>query len=227
METSIRIIRGRGLSLPGNDVDTDQIIESRYLKVTSFYGIEAHLFESVRSQARAEGVVYPLDDPRFQGACILVVGRNFGCGSSREHAPQALQRYGFKAIVGESFGEIFASNCLTIGLSCIPVTAADQAELVQAIHLDPMAELCIDIAAGTLVVAGREIEFSLPEGRRRRLLDGSWSSLDVLLKNRATVDAWLRRAPDRRWRSVRPSDQQIQHPSFDGKRSGEVLKQRK
>lgn len=195
METSIRIVRGRGLPLPGNDVDTDQIIESRYLKVTSFRGIEAHLFESARRQARAQGATHPLDDPRFQGAGILLVGRNFGCGSSREHAPQALQRHGVRAIVGESFGEIFAGNCLTLGLPCIPVASADQAALVQAIGRDPATELCIDIAAGRLAAGGLEIAFALPEGRRRRLLDGSWSSLDVLLKNRPAVDAWLRRAP--------------------------------
>ena len=117
MTHPIETIRGRGLPLPGNDIDTDQIIESRYLKMTTFRGMEKHVFESLRNRARrAGGAPHPFDAPDHAGASILLVGRNFGCGSSREHAPQALHRFGIRAIVGEYFGEIFAGNCLAIGL---------------------------------------------------------------------------------------------------------------
>ena len=115
---NISLVMGRGLPLSGNDIDTDQMIESRYLKMTTFSGMEDHLFESLRQTARmAGGPPHPFDDPRFAGASVLLVGRNFGCGSSREHAPQGLRRFGIRAIIGESFGEIFAGNCLSLGYS--------------------------------------------------------------------------------------------------------------
>ena len=182
MTHPIETIRGRGLPQPGNDIDTDQIIESRYLKMTTFRGMEKHVFESLRIRARrAGGAPHPFDAPEHAGASILLVGRNFGCGSSREHAPQALYRFGIRAIVGESFGEIFAGNCLAIGLPCVAVSPEDGAWLQSHSHTTPTADLTVDIHASEITAAARRIPFNLPPGRRRRLLDGSWDSLGVLL----------------------------------------------
>ncbi len=170
MTHAIETVRGRGLPLPGHDIDTDQIIESRYLKMTTFRGMEKHVFESLRNRTRrAGGAPHPFDAPEHAGASVLVVGRNFGCGSSREHAPQALFRFGIRAIVGESFGEIFASNCLAIGLPCLSVSAKNR--------------------------SGRRVPFDLPEGRRRRLLEGSWDSLALLLAAREAVSDRLSAFP--------------------------------
>lgn len=197
MTGRIDMVRGRGLPLAGNDIDTDQILESRYLKLVTFRGIEAHVFESLRRAARDRGdAPHPFDDGRFAGASILLVGRNFGCGSSREHAPQALYRFGIRAIVGESFGEIFAGNCLSIGLPCLPVSAADGLWLRSRCEAAPETELTADIAAGQIVSGDRRIPFFLPEGRRRRFLEGSWDPLMVLLEARNLVDRKLAAMPD-------------------------------
>ncbi len=182
--------------MPGDDIDTDQIIESRYLKLVSFEGIEAHLFESRRQPAsRTTQLLHPLDDPRFAGASVLVVNRNFGCGSSREHAPQAIRRFGIRAIVGESFGEIFAGNAVSIGLPCFTVPADELAWLQEQCTVEPQAEIDIDIRSCVVDAFGRRLHLELPEGRRRRLLDGSWNSLDVLLSRKPQVDAYLNALP--------------------------------
>lgn len=191
MPNAIAVIQGRGVPLMGDDIDTDQILESRYLKLTTFQGMEAHLFESVRRQAREAGALHPLDDPRYAGANILIVNRNFGCGSSREHAPQALRRFGLQAIVGVSFGGIFAGNCLSIGLPCVSVSPEDASWLQTHCTKQPGAEIRVDIDACRLTVDGMVMALDLPEGRRQRLLDGTWNMLDVLLRQQAQVDAYL------------------------------------
>ncbi|MGR3745025.1 MAG: 3-isopropylmalate dehydratase small subunit [Pseudooceanicola nanhaiensis] len=196
MTEPIETIRGRGLPLPGDDIDTDQIIESRYLKMTTFRGMEAHVFESLRHRARrAGGAPHPFDAPQHAGASILLVGRNFGCGSSREHAPQALYRFGICAIVGQSFGEIFAGNCLAIGLPCVSVSAEDGECLHTLSRADPGAELTLDIREGGITARGLCIPFDLPEGRRHRLLDGSWDSLAMLLAARHSIRERLAALP--------------------------------
>ncbi|MBF6617669.1 MAG: 3-isopropylmalate dehydratase small subunit [Candidimonas sp.] len=192
MKARIDTVQGRAIPLPGDDIDTDQIIESRYMKAVTFRGIEAHLFRSLRQQTNSGfGQWHPFDDPSFAGARILLVNRNFGCGSSREHAAQALLRFGIRAVVGESFGEIFAGNCVSIGLPCITVGADEARWLQHQCSTDPQTEVVIDIVSCILQAGTREIAFGLPEGRRQRLLDGTWSSLDVLISRQAEVDAKL------------------------------------
>lgn len=196
MTHAIETVRGRGLPLPGHDIDTDQIIESRYLKMTTFRGMEKHVFESLRNRTRrAGGAPHPFDAPEHAGASVLVVGRNFGCGSSREHAPQALFRFGIRAIVGESFGEIFASNCLAIGLPCLSVSAKNRSWLQSLAGANPAAEMIIGVRDGEIETGGRRVPFDLPEGRRRRLLEGSWDSLALLLAAREAVSDRLSAFP--------------------------------
>ncbi|MDO8879029.1 MAG: hypothetical protein Q8M24_23895 [Pseudolabrys sp.] len=196
MTGTIEAVRGRGLPLPGDDIDTDQIVESRYLKMTTFRGIETFVFESARRAARdGQGLPHPFDDARLAGASILLVGRNFGCGSSREHAPQALYRFGIRAIVGESFGEIFADNCMAIGLPCLPVAASDGRQLQSLCARVPDTELLADIRTGEITAGTQRICFSLAGGRRQRLLDGSWNALNVLLGAKGLIEMRLSELP--------------------------------
>lgn len=196
MTGAIEILHGRGLPLWGDDIDTDQIIESKYLRMTTFRGLGKHVFESQRTAAQTTGgKPHPFEDARFAGASVLLVGCNFGCGSSREHAPQALFRFGIRAIVGASFGEIFADNCLTIGMPCLPVVSADADRLRNLSLREPVHELTLDIRRSEVIAAGRRIAFDLPEGRRSRLLDGSWDSLNLLLSEQCRVEVKLDTLP--------------------------------
>jgi 3-isopropylmalate/(R)-2-methylmalate dehydratase small subunit len=182
MSAVIETVSGTAVRLPGDDIDTDQIIAARYLTWITFEGLEAHLFEDAR---RAAGGTHPLDDPRHAGANILLVGGNFGCGSSREHAPQALYRWGIRAIIGLSFGEIFAGNCVAIGLPCVQVSEQVAARLAEAV---PAAPVSVDIGA-RMIRAGNEAHaFALAEGRRRQFLDGSWDALAQLLQAGPAID---------------------------------------
>ncbi len=174
----IEAVRGRGCVLRGDDVDTDRIIPARFMKDITFDDMGRHAFEDARKAAKGK---HPLDDDDFAGASILVVGNNFGCGSSREHAPQALMRFGFRAFVGGSFAEIFAGNCTALGLPCITLEQADLENLMGSVELDPAQELNIDVAAETVTSRAGVMQGSIPEGTRNRLLDGSWDATSVLL----------------------------------------------
>jgi 3-isopropylmalate/(R)-2-methylmalate dehydratase small subunit len=130
--TRISQIDGRALPIRGNDIDTDRIIPARFLVTVTFEGLEQHVFEDDRKSS-----AHPFDDPRYAGAAVLIVNSNFGCGSSREHAPQALQRWGIKAVIGESFAEIFFGNSLMIGMPCVTAKAADIDALMDQVEHNP------------------------------------------------------------------------------------------
>lgn len=179
----IRSVRGTAVFVAGDDIDTDQIMPSRFLRWTSFAGLEQHVFEDLRRAGP-----HPFDDPVHARASILIAERNFGCGSSREHAPQGLARWGIRAIVAESFGEIFASNCAAIGLVCVTLARVDRQRLSKACVDVPDAPLCVDLVRQRVEAAGAGFTCSLPEGRRRQFLDGSWDSLCLLLSEPAAVD---------------------------------------
>jgi len=137
-----------------------------------------HLFEDAREAAKGE---HPLDDERFHGASILVVGKNFGCGSSREHAPQALMRFGFRAFVGGSFAEIFAGNCTALGLVCVTLGDDDLAALMESVELDPSQQVAIDIASRTVKSRAGVATASIPDGTREQLMQGTWDATGILL----------------------------------------------
>ncbi len=181
--TSVAIVRvsGGALTLRGDDIDTDQILPARYLKAITFQGMEAHIFADNRTAAQLRQRRHPVDDPRFAGASILLVNRNFGCGSSREHAPQGLRRFGFGAIIGESFGEIFAGNCVSVGMPCVQATAEAIAALQHLNETKPSTRLVLDLTTLT-VAAGHDVfPVTLAEGRRQQFIEGTWDPTSVLL----------------------------------------------
>ena len=192
LEARVSRVAGRGCVLRGDDIDTDRIIPARFLRCVTFDGIGAHAFEDDRRQAKGD---HPLDDPRFAGAAILIVGRNFGCGSSREHAPQALARFGFRAFVGESFAEIFFGNCTAMGLPCVTLARAELERLRESVELDPTQELVLDLDASTLASRAGVVRVAMPEGARRQLLEGTWDATAVLLEARGAIEATAARLP--------------------------------
>jgi len=181
MNMRITAIEASAMTLGGDDIDTDQIMPSRFLKWITFEGLERHVFEDARRQVSARGGMHPFDDPRFAGAGVLLVNANFGCGSSREHAPQALRRSGVRAIVGESFGEIFAGNCVAVGIPCLCVAGADAKQLQAHCEADPSSRVRVDLTAMSIEIEGAVFPAEMHAGPRRQLLDGSWDSLSVLL----------------------------------------------
>jgi len=185
-------VAGRGCVLRGDDIDTDRIIPARFMKVVTFDGLGEHLFEDARRAAKGN---HPLDDERFEGASILIVEKNFGCGSSREHAPQALMRYGFEAFVGESFAEIFAGNCTSLGLVCMTLSEADAEKLRESVELDPGQEIVVDVAARTVTCRAGVLEGHMPDGTREQLLDGRWDALGTLLEAGDAIEATADRLP--------------------------------
>ena len=174
-------ITGRGLPLRGNDIDTDRIIPARFLKCVSFDGLEAHAFEDDRKQLAERGQVHPFSDPTYTGARILIVNGNFGCGSSREHAPQALQRWGIRAVVGESFSEIFFGNSVALGMPCLTVSAQDAEALLSAVEANPEAEITVSVGAQTVEVNGSRYQAAIPGGAREAFTAGTWDATGLLL----------------------------------------------
>ena len=192
-----RIVRveGTGLPLRGNNIDTDRIIPARFLRSVSFEGLETHLFEDDVAQAAERGTPHPIADERFRAASILVVNQNFGCGSSREHAPQAIRRKGFRAVVGESFSEIFFGNSVAMGMPCLTAAHEDVDRLQRAIESDPSVRIVIDLEAQRVRCGGWEMAASLPSGARESFLDGTWDGTALLLDRFEEVERTASRLP--------------------------------
>jgi 3-isopropylmalate/(R)-2-methylmalate dehydratase small subunit len=187
-------IAGRPLPLPGDDIDTDRIIPARFLRSVRFEGLEAHVFEDDRRAAAGEGRRHPFDDPAFEGAAILLVNRNFGCGSSREHAPQALQRRGIRAVVGESFSEIFFGNSVLLGLPCVTADGATVAALME-MAAAPAESMTIHLSTLTVAAGGRIFPVRLPATVQEAFLTGAWDPTAMLLDGREAVEMVAARLP--------------------------------
>jgi len=185
-------VAGRACVLRGDDIDTDRIIPARFLRCVTFDEVGAHAFEDDRAQAKGD---HPLDDERFAGANILIVGQNFGCGSSREHAPQALMRWGFEAFVGGSFAEIFFGNCAALGLPCVTLAEGDLAALMDAVSASPEQIVEVDLETREVRHRGVRYAAALPEGTRKQLLEGSWNATATLLAAGDAIEATARRLP--------------------------------
>jgi 3-isopropylmalate/(R)-2-methylmalate dehydratase small subunit len=174
----ITTIAGRALPIRGHNIDTDRIIPARFLRSVSFEGLEQHLFEDDLAQA---GSSHPLANPAFAGATMMFVNANFGCGSSREHAPQAIRRRGIRAVVGESFSEIFFGNSVALGMPCPTVAAGHAGELQSLAESHPQTEFVVDLAAMTISGARRTWPLRMPTAAREAFLDGSWDATGQLL----------------------------------------------
>jgi 3-isopropylmalate/(R)-2-methylmalate dehydratase small subunit len=175
-------ITGRGVHVPGDDVDTDRIIPARFMRCVTFDGLGEYAFYDERREADGSDKIHPLNDPRFAGASILLGGSNFGCGSSREHAPQALYRHGFRAILAESFAEIFFGNSITLGMPCLVMAKQDLRAVAALIEADPVLELTVDIPAERVSLADMDFPATLPAHARDALLDGRWDAIADLLE---------------------------------------------
>ena len=188
----IEAVEGSACVVRGDDIDTDRIIPARFMKVVTFDDMGRHAFEDARKAAKGK---HPLDDERFSGARILVCGQNFVCGSSREHAPQALMRFGFQAFIGGSFAEIFAGNCTALGLPCVTLGEDDLDKLMDSIELDPQQTVTIDLVGRKIRSRAGEMEAAIPDGVRQQLLEGSWDATRVLLEAGDAIEQTAARLP--------------------------------
>ena len=186
---------GAALPLRGDNIDTDRIIPARFLRSVSFEGLEQHLFEDDAEQAAAAGRTHALAAAQFQKATVLVVNKNFGCGSSREHAPQAIRRRGFRAVIGESFSEIFFGNSVALGMPCLTASSEHVAELQAAAERAPAAEVCIDLEDQTMSFSGITRPVSLPAAARESFLAGTWDATALLLDRFEEVERTARALP--------------------------------
>lgn len=184
---------GRAVVVPGNDIDTDRIIPARFLKCVTFDALGPQLFYDERFDATGASKGHPLDAPSAGGATILVSGDNFGCGSSREHAPQSIHKAGFRGIVAGSFAEIFFGNSTTLGMPCMTLAPDDLAELHATLASSPDLEVALNVTDSTVTAGSRTFRAGLPEGVRTALVEGRWDPLGDLLE---AADAVTRRAHD-------------------------------
>ena len=192
-----KILEVTGTCVPaaGDDVDTDRIIPARYLKCVTFEGLGEFLFYDVRFDEDGRPKNFPLNEARFAGATILIAGRNFGCGSSREHAPQAIYRYGFRAIVAESFAEIFFGNATTLGVPCVTVSRHDLGRIRKIVESEPKSKMTINLGKEMIRLGSDEFRASILPSARDALINGRWDPIAELLEGRASVEERVGQIP--------------------------------
>jgi 3-isopropylmalate/(R)-2-methylmalate dehydratase small subunit len=191
----ITSISGRGVYVPGNDIDTDRIIPARFMKCIVFDGLGEFLFYDVRKNADGTDKPHPLNEARFKGATVLLSGANFGCGSSREHAPQAIQKYGFKAVIAENFAEIFFGNCTTLGMPCATASREDIAKIAAAVEKDPSVEVVVDVVNQEIRFGGQSVKAEVRASARDGLINGRWDSIGELIDGLPAVKTTAAKLP--------------------------------
>ena len=185
----IQQITGKGVFVPGDDIDTDRIIPARFMKCITFDGLGEYLFYDVRKTESGEDKPHNLNDPRFSEASIIITGNNFGCGSSREHAPQSIFRAGYRAVIAGSFAEIFFGNSTNLGIICASVSESDRQSLADAIERNPETKITLDLENKQVRFGDRSVPFEIKAGARESLLNGTYDPLDELLEGVQKVDA--------------------------------------
>ena len=194
--TQIQHITGQAIPLVGADIDTDRIIPARFLRCVTFEGLGEQAFKDDRIEAKGN---HPFDLPQYQGAEILVVNANFGCGSSREHAPQSLAKWGIKALIGESFAEIFFGNCTAIGVVCVTANANIVSQIQAGLKENPKQKVSIDLEALTVKWAEETAPIFINEGSRQMLVKGTWDTCGQLLKNQTAIENTAKKIPYLVW----------------------------
>ena len=184
-------LKGRAVPVVGDDIDTDRIIPARFLKSISFEGLEDHLFEDDRQQL----ATHPVSNPAYRSASVMLVNANFGCGSSREHAPQAIHKAGFRAVVAENFAEIFFGNSTTLGIPCVNAAREDIAKVAAAIEKDPNIEVIVDVAALEVRFGNDKIKVTQRESARDALVNGRWDAIGDLIDGIPAVQATAAKLP--------------------------------
>ena len=191
----IERIVGPAVVVRGHDIDTDRILPARFLKAITFDGIEDHLFEDERKESAARGEMHPMADAARRHARVLIVNSNFGCGSSREHAPQAILRRGIQTVLGESFAEIFFTNALTIGLPCVTASRDDIETLMAIADASPAAKFAIDLAIGRVSADSVVASIQLPAAARDAFVSGTWDATSLLLERYDEVEQAASKLP--------------------------------
>ncbi|MFL2478184.1 MAG: 3-isopropylmalate dehydratase small subunit [Verrucomicrobiales bacterium] len=184
----IKKVSGRSVYVPGNDIDTDRIIPARFMKCVTFDGLGEYLFYDVRKDSEGNDKEHPLNEPRFFGASVLISNANFGCGSSREHAPQALYRYGFRAVIAESFAEIFFGNCCALGMPCVLATQESIKALTEIINAAPKTEVSIDVVNSEVCAGDLKFPVEIPVGAKEALTNGRWDPIAELQEAEDSID---------------------------------------
>ena len=184
----IREVNGRSVYVPGNDIDTDRIIPARFMKCVTFDGLGEYLFYDVRKDSNGNDRDHPLNEARFSGSSIMISNANFGCGSSREHAPQAVYRYGFRAVIAESFAEIFFGNCCALGMPCVVATQENIKSLAERINDVPETQVTVDVMNSEVCAGDLKFSVEIPEGAREALTNGRWDRIAELQEAEDSID---------------------------------------
>ncbi len=196
MVSEVKTVSGPGIPLVGNDIDTDRIIPARYLKAITFDGLGEGVFIDDRKALNGQ---HPFDQPQYQGAKVLVVNRNFGCGSSREHAPQALAKWGIRTLIGESFAEIFFGNCVAMGIPCVSADTATVKQLQELIVANPQAEVTVNLETLQVQIGDYTAPVTIAEGTRSTFISGTWDACGQLVANADQVRTTAAKLPYVAW----------------------------
>jgi 3-isopropylmalate/(R)-2-methylmalate dehydratase small subunit len=180
-------VSGTGVPIRGNDIDTDQIIPARFMKVVTFDGLGQFAFFDQRFDDDDTQKEHPMNEERFKDASVMVVNSNFGCGSSREHAPQALMRWGIDALVGDSFAEIFAGNCLALGIPTVTADSETVTALQEWVDEHPDGTIDVDVEAETVTYGDRTVDVTVDDAQRKALIDGVWDTTALMKSNAQAV----------------------------------------
>ncbi len=183
MIKKIQQITGQAIPLKGNDIDTDRIIPARFMKCLTFDGLGQFAFYDVRFSDKGEEKDHPLNSPDYAGHSVLITNRNFGCGSSREHAPWALSGIGIKCIIAQSYAEIFANNCSSLGIPALIVDEETVTKLQNKVSAHPETEIKVNLLTGTLTLGEENFSFDMPETYRKALVEGKWDTTSMLMEN--------------------------------------------
>jgi len=183
----IDVIQGRAVPIEGDDIDTDQILPAKFMKEITFANMGKYLFYDLRFDQNNKSKNYVIDQPQYAQPTFLITQKNFGCGSSREHAPQAIKRFGIRAIVGESFAEIFTGNCKALGIPLVTLRPDYMDLLLKAMAKDPRLDITLDLYKETIAYNNYEFPIGLKPAFRNAFLSGTWDSLSLLKKNQEKI----------------------------------------